>query len=142
MPMDAYVRTHLWPGYCGCAESADAQDTALALMQSMALRLGPGVMRRQTEMALNRPDYRPRLNAVRCPTLIVAGQHDRLCPPEAQQALHRALPQSTVCMLADAGHLAVVEQPAEVACAVAAWFHTVLHLQETTLVETAPTSGE
>lgn len=128
MAMTTFVEAHLWPDYRAGDElsgTGKAGDPVLALMQAMASSAGHTTFCRQTEMALSRPDYRDMLGSVRCPAVVIAGDQDRLCPPEAQSALHEGLPGSTLHMLKGAGHLAVVERADEIACHVAAWFHTV-----------------
>lgn len=127
MAIEAFVRARLWPDYCNHREQ---DHPSRMLIETMATSLGHSTFGRQTEMALQRPDYRPMLHAVRCPTLVVAGTEDRLCPPEVQQALHAALPNCALHMIPGSGHLALVEKPGEVAAAVAAWVHTVLQAQE------------
>lgn len=126
MPMDAFVRSHLWPDYVGRGSQLEDDESNLTLLQSMATSFGPLVFRSQTEMALHRPDFRPMLRHVHCPTLVIAGSDDRLCPPDAQHVLHRGLKGSTLHMIDGAGHLALLQRPDEIAQAVAAWLHTVL----------------
>ena len=138
MPLGEFVRTHLWQDYCAFSDSAATTDTARNLVELMATSLGHAEYRRQTEMALRRPDYRPMLPVVRCPTLIVAGAEDRLCPPDVQNQLHAALPNSTLRLIPGTGHLALLEKPDEVVCAVSAWFETVLKQQGMT---DPPTQG-
>lgn len=119
--MERLVRERLWLDYCG----PETGDAGLRLVQNMAASLGHAVFASQTEMALAREDYRPRLSAVSCPVLVLAGEQDRLCPPAAQRALATALPGCTAVLLPGTGHLAILEKADEVAAAVAAWFHAV-----------------
>lgn len=116
-----FLREQMWPQYCGLAE----HPGVLPLLEEMAESLGHEVFARQTEMALGREDYRPRLAMVACPTLVLAGAEDRICPPATQRELAAALRHCTCVMLPGAGHFALLESPDEVAAAVAAWFHTV-----------------
>lgn len=121
MTMQRFVREHLWPDYGGAAN-----DTlVLPLLQDMAEQLGPAAFAQQTRQALGRSDFRSRLSAVRCPTLIMSGDEDTLCPPEAQQHLSDAIVPSTLVLLSAGGHFAVYERADEIASGVAAWFHTV-----------------
>lgn len=71
------------------------------------------------------PDARSLLRSLGMPTLILAGEGDRLCLPEEQAALATALPNATSAMVPEAGHLALLERPDVVAMHVAAWFHTL-----------------
>ena len=97
----------------------------LPLLEGMAESLGHAVFAQQTELALSREDYRSRLATVACPALVLAGAQDKVCPPAAQRELAAALRDCTCVMLPGAGHFALLENPDEVAAAVAAWFHTV-----------------
>ena len=115
-----FVTEHLWPEYC----SSSSPESMLPLLQSMAESLGHTVYAQQTEMALARPDYRLRLSAILCPTLVLAGAEDKFCPPAVLQELAAGLPGSTSISLPGAGHFALLEQPDEVASAVGAWLHT------------------
>lgn len=59
-------------------------------------------------------DLGDRVARVQAPTLVIAGEHDPLCPPEKQRALAQALPRGRMVSL-DCGHFPPVEQPAEFA---------------------------
>ena len=56
-------------------------------------------------------DLRPRLAAIRAPTLIIAGRHDWICAPEFSEEIHRLIPHATLTVIDHAGHLPGVEQP-------------------------------
>ena len=130
MGLRQFVRERLWPDYGGGTEGAGTGGggagggTSVELLEAMAEALGHGVFAQQTAMALAREDFRARLSAVRCPALVLAGAEDRMCPPAAQRELAEALPGSKCVMVPGAGHLALIENPDEVAAAVAAWCHS------------------
>ncbi|MCP5357625.1 MAG: alpha/beta hydrolase [Pseudomonadales bacterium] len=89
------------------------QDTALiARIRAMSVRLGGGTFLRQA--SFRRDGDAERLAEIRCPTLIVAGRHDRLRSLEEAEELHRGIPQSTLSVL-EAGHMIPLEAPAELA---------------------------
>lgn len=54
-----------------------------------------------------------RLHRVRCPTLILWGDHDRLVPPAYAHAWHRLLPQAQLHLIKECGHLPMFEKEAE-----------------------------
>lgn len=60
---------------------------------------------------MTRPDSTPLLGSIRCPTLILVGEHDQLTPPALSENMHRAIPGSDLAIIPGAGHLANVEQP-------------------------------
>ncbi len=55
-----------------------------------------------------------RLGEIRMPTLVMAGRHDFLFPPEHQAILADRLPNAQLVLIERAGHEAQVERPAEV----------------------------
>lgn len=46
----------------------------------------------------------PELGAIRCPTSVVAGEHDPYCPPKASQMISAAIPGAELTILDDVGH--------------------------------------
>jgi pimeloyl-ACP methyl ester carboxylesterase len=49
--------------------------------------------------------------AVRCPALLILGEHDRLTPPRAARQLAATLPDAATVVLEGAGHAMLAEQP-------------------------------
>ena len=58
-----------------------------------------------------RPDSRPLLSAIACPTLILCGEEDVPTPPAESEAMHAAIPHSRYVLLPAAGHLSNLEVP-------------------------------
>jgi 3-oxoadipate enol-lactonase len=58
-----------------------------------------------------RPDSTSLLPQVGCPTLIVVGNEDKLTPPSESENMDQAIPDSTLAIIDDAGHLSNIEQP-------------------------------
>lgn len=58
-------------------------------------------------------DLRPLLGRIRGPVLIVAGEHDFICGPAQARPIARETPGSRLVVLADCGHLPVIESPDE-----------------------------
>ncbi|MBU3671508.1 MAG: alpha/beta fold hydrolase [Sinobacteraceae bacterium] len=102
--------------------SANA-DTALAALQSALLAQGecpPEVLQRSARL-LHAVDQRPRLGDVRAPTLVIAGEYDRLVHPRASQALAELLPDARFVQIAKAGHAPFLSHPIEVIAALRAF---------------------
>ncbi|MGB3951721.1 MAG: alpha/beta fold hydrolase, partial [Solirubrobacterales bacterium] len=57
-------------------------------------------------------DFRENLGGIACPTLIVWGEKDRLVGARDADRFAGKIPGSTKMILADTGHLAMVERPA------------------------------
>lgn len=64
-------------------------------------------------------DARGRLGAVRCPTLVVQGDDDRVVPPARGRELAAAIPGAELRLLPGVGHLPQIEAPAELAAEIA-----------------------
>jgi pimeloyl-ACP methyl ester carboxylesterase len=88
-------------------------------VRDMTTRLGAEVFLRQS--ALERTDGHDVLAAYRDPLLIVCGANDRITPPAISEEMHALVPQSTLVMIPDCGHLAPMEQPDAVNAAMRAW---------------------
>lgn len=63
------------------------------------------------EMLRTRPDSRPTLATITCPALVIVGREDTLTPPEAAQLMRDGIAGAQYVEIAEAGHLANVEQP-------------------------------
>ena len=49
-------------------------------------------------------DLRPELGRITAPTLILAGRHDWICPPEFSEEIHRLIPGSDLRIFEDSSH--------------------------------------
>jgi len=58
-----------------------------------------------------RPDSRPTLPQIDVPTLVVAGDADKLTPLEQLEEIHRGIPGSRLVVISQAGHVPPIEQP-------------------------------
>ena len=63
-------------------------------------------------------DVEKELPAVTCPTLVIAGGHDVLLPPERAQAVHRAISRSRYMLFENAAHFLPYQMPETFAAAV------------------------
>ncbi len=59
----------------------------------------------------DRKDFTPDLPALNLPALVIGAEKDRAIPIEQSRIIARGLPRATFCAIADAGHLANLEQP-------------------------------
>ena len=66
-------------------------------------------------------DYRPLLAGIRCPALVMVGEHDWLCGPVWNRALAAAIPGARLVEFAGVGHLPQYEAPAAFRAAIDAW---------------------
>ncbi len=61
---------------------------------------------------MTRPDSTPMLSTIRIPTLILVGDQDALTPPPLSEQMHRDIHGSELVVVANAGHMSNMEQPA------------------------------
>lgn len=98
-----------------------AEEALTEAIHAMAERLGPAVFARQQAAIMSRPDSRPLLPSVVCPTLVLCGRQDAVTPLAESQAMAAAIPGAKLVVLEDCGHFAPMEQPDQVTQALGAW---------------------
>jgi pimeloyl-ACP methyl ester carboxylesterase len=86
----------------------DVEESARAIARSATVDGIVGGL----EAMLGRPDSTPTLATIDVPTLIVVGEEDVITPPKEARAMHAAIEGSRLEILAQAGHLSSLEQPA------------------------------
>lgn len=97
-------------------------DTRLVgTVQAMAESTGKAAFLRQQTAILGRPDSRPGLPAIACPTLVLAGRQDAVTPPVVQEEIAAAIPGATLVLLPRCGHLAPLERPEAVTRQLLLW---------------------
>jgi pimeloyl-ACP methyl ester carboxylesterase len=98
------------------------QDQALrALNHRMAEDIGPEAFARQQTAIIGRPDSRPGLPDIGCPTLVLVGESDVLTPPDRAKEMADAITGARLAVIPDCGHLSTLEQPEAVTSALTAW---------------------
>jgi len=91
-----------------------ANDTIREIALGMAGRVGAeGFVRQQTAI-MSRPDSRPILRAIACPTLVIGGAQDSLTTPEIMAEIADGIPGAGFTLIERAGHLTPLEQPVAV----------------------------
>lgn len=97
-------------------------DAALKeIVERMAEETGAQAFVRQQRAIMTRPDSRPGLTDIRCPTLILVGDGDQLTPPELSEEMNALIPGSRLVMVPDCGHLSALERPEAVNKALVSW---------------------
>jgi pimeloyl-ACP methyl ester carboxylesterase len=86
--------------------------------RTMAHEIGPDAFLTQLAAVMTRPDSRPDLASIRCPTAVVHGTGDQLIAPENAVEIADAVPDAQLTLVPDAGHMIAQEQPSAVAAAV------------------------
>ncbi len=70
---------------------------------------------------MGRPDSRPTLKQIRCPTLVLVGDADALVSREAAEEMAEAIAGARLVVVPDCGHLSTLEQPEAVTQALMDW---------------------
>ena len=70
---------------------------------------------------MGRPDSRPDLAKIDCPTLVLYGRQDALTPANIQQELVDGIAGAYLVAVDDSGHLSPMERPEEVSAALRDW---------------------
>jgi pimeloyl-ACP methyl ester carboxylesterase len=94
------------------------------IVVQMAQETGPEAFVRQQFAILTRPDSRPGLADIRCPTLVLVGDGDQLTPPELAAEMHALMPASRLVTIPDCGHLSTIERPDAVNRTLTEWMRS------------------
>lgn len=102
--------------------AAARDDPALlGVIRQMADETGPEAFVRQQVAIMNRPDSRPGLTAIGCPTLVVAGAEDEVTVPGHAEEMAGRIPHARLVVIPECGHLSTLEQPRAVTQALTGW---------------------
>src|SRR5580692_6401021 len=87
-------------------------DAALiAAVRAMNEETGPEAYLRQQAAIISRPDSRPGLAPIACPTLVLVGDSDEPTPPELAREMAGAIPGAKLVVFPECGHLSTLERP-------------------------------
>jgi len=101
--------------YPRLVDKSRLNDSALRqVVRVMAQEVGPDGFVRQQTAIIGRPDSRPGLGAIRCPTLVLVGDGDALTPPELASEIAAGIHSARLVKVPGCGHLSTLEQPAAV----------------------------
>lgn len=90
-------------------------------LTAMVLRATPEMHERQIRALVNRPDARPVLPTISCPTLIACGREDEWSPVAQHEAMAAAIPGARLEVFENCGHFLPVEQPEAFNAALRDW---------------------
>lgn len=97
-------------------------DKALTdAVMAMTERVGKDAFLRQQRAIIGRPDNRPHLTAIRCPTLVLCGRQDQLTPLEWSEEIAALIPGAQLAVIENCGHLSTMERVWEVNVALRQW---------------------
>jgi pimeloyl-ACP methyl ester carboxylesterase len=113
------VMDALWPILVHKNRQGDAELKRIVF--EMAKTAGADAFVRQQRAIMTRPDSRPGLPSIRCPTLVLVGEGDQLTPPALSEEMAALIPNSRLVSVPDSGHLSTLEQPEAVTRALVEW---------------------
>lgn len=99
--------------------------TVGGVVQSMAASLGKDVFIRQQRAIMSRPDSRPTLAKITCPTLVICGREDQITPPEMSEEIAAGIKHAELRIIEQCGHLSTLDQPEEVSGVLVEWIRKV-----------------
>jgi len=95
-----------------------------ATVRAMNEETGADAYLRQQQAIMTRPDSRPGLAAIACPTLVLVGDDDQLTPPALAHEMAAGIRGARLVIVPDSGHLSTIEQPHAVTEALVDWMQS------------------
>ncbi len=92
-------------------------DTVIA----MAERVGKDAFINQQKAIMSRPDGGRDLGRVQCETLVLCGRDDSIVPVDLHEKMAAMIPNASLVVVEDSGHLSPLEQPDAVTRAMHDW---------------------
>ncbi len=98
-----------------------ADQPLTSTVMAMAERVGQEAFIRQQTAIMSRPDSRPGLGAIACPTLVVGGREDALTPPPLLAEIADHIPGARHVIIEECGHLPPLERPHALSALLRQW---------------------
>jgi pimeloyl-ACP methyl ester carboxylesterase len=108
----AAVWERMQPGLLGRTTRA-LRPEVVERVRHMVLEQPAEGVKRAIERLRSRPDSRPLLPGIGCPTLVIVGEEDPIAGVETARSIHEKIPAAEFAVIRGAGHLAGLEQPHE-----------------------------
>jgi len=77
----------------------------------MTQRVGREAFVRQQTAIVHRPDSRPGLSRIRCPTLVLCGHEDAATPVDLHREIAADISDARLVIVPECGHLSTLERP-------------------------------
>ena len=113
------VLDELFPGFVHPTRRED--EGLRRLVHEMGDDVGSEAFIRQQAAVIGRPDSRPSLAWIKCPTLILTGDEDGTIPNSLSVEMVNGIHGAKLVILQNCGHLPQVEQPQATADALVEW---------------------
>jgi len=105
------MREELKPNYLAARNRTPER---LELLKDMGVGLGEYVFASQCLALMGRKSSVDLLPKIECPSLVLAGKEDTVCPPDIHIEMASAIPNATLLILPNCGHLSTMERPDDV----------------------------
>ena len=122
--LEAILDNILLPAYF--RSNLDESGANKERVRNMGLRLGASVLRNQLQTVRSRRDQSALLPGIRNKVLLVCGGDDLLCTVEQNRGMAALLPQSTLKIIKNTGHMLPLLQPGPLSVAVRTFLAEVL----------------
>jgi pimeloyl-ACP methyl ester carboxylesterase len=116
------VLDELFPGLVHPSRQGDA--ALRRLVHDMGDDIGPEAFIRQQTAVIGRPDSRPTLAWIRCPTLVLTGDQDNTIPNALSMEMASGIPGAKLVVLPNCGHLPQAEQTQATTDALTEWLRS------------------
>jgi pimeloyl-ACP methyl ester carboxylesterase len=113
------ILDELFPGFVHPSRRGEA--FLHQLVRDMGDDIGAGAFVRQQTAIMSRPDSRPTLAWIKCPTLVLTGDEDNTIPNALSKEMAEGIHAAKLTILTSCGHLPQVEQPQATADALVEW---------------------
>jgi pimeloyl-ACP methyl ester carboxylesterase len=90
-------------------------------VMAMTERVGKDAFLRQQRSIISRPDSRPNLPKIKCPTVVICGRDDQMTPLDWSEEIASLIPGARLVVIEHCGHLTTMERPWEVNVALRQW---------------------
>lgn len=94
------------------------------IVKAMARDTGVEAFVNQERAIMTRPDSRPLLASIKCPTLVLVGDGDELTTPDLAREIAAGIAGSKLVIVPACGHLSTIEQPEAVNKAMTDWLQS------------------
>ncbi len=113
------ILDELFPGIVHPSRRGNAE--LRQLVHDMGDDIGAEAFVRQQTAIMSRPDSRPTLAWIKCPTLVLSGDEDDTIPNKLSVEMADGIHGAKLTILSHCGHLPQVEQPKATADALVEW---------------------
>ncbi len=96
-------------------------DRLIETIIDMAEKIGKDAYINQLKAVMGRSDQRPILPTIICPTMVIVGSEDKICPIHMSKYIAENISTSSLEIVDKSGHLSTLEQPEIVSSLLRKW---------------------